>query len=83
MNLNSIEHLIINSKQAIDISMNYFPNVTELTLKSYFKTFDKLLSTTINRILPLKQLKKLFIKDYDFPFDEIIKFYTEFTYIKY
>jgi len=53
--------------------VNYFLNVTELTIKHYFKTLDDSISTTLNRIIPLKQLNKLAIECYDFPVEQIVK----------
>jgi hypothetical protein len=72
-NLNSVKHVHLCSKQATDNDVNYFPNANELTIEHYFKTFDGSISTTLNRILPLKQLNKLTIKSSSFPFEQIVK----------
>jgi len=72
-NLKSVKHVHICSKQAKTNSANYFPNATELTIKNYFKTPDDLISTTLNRVVPLGKLTKLVIECYSFPFEEIIK----------
>ncbi|CAF4043935.1 unnamed protein product, partial [Rotaria sp. Silwood1] len=73
INLNSVQHLSIYSKQIINIYLNYFPNVTHLTINHYFQTSDKSIITTLNRMIPLAQLKKLTIESYNFPFEEIIE----------
>ncbi|CAF0874418.1 unnamed protein product [Rotaria sordida] len=72
-NLNSVQHVSIYSKQIINIHLNYFPNVTQLTIKHYFQTSDDSIITTLNRMIPLVQLTKLTIESYDFPFEEVIK----------
>ncbi|CAF4254473.1 unnamed protein product, partial [Rotaria sordida] len=71
--LNSIKHLSIYGKQATNNSVSYFPNVTQLTIEHYFKTFGDSIPKTLNRLIPLKQLTKLIIKSYDFPFIVIVK----------
>ncbi|CAF4115220.1 unnamed protein product, partial [Rotaria sp. Silwood2] len=72
MNLNSVEHLSIKSRQIQNIYLNYFPNVTQLSIKHYFQTSDDSIIKTLNRMIPLVQLKKLTIESYDFPFEEEI-----------
>ncbi|CAF3635086.1 unnamed protein product [Rotaria sp. Silwood1] len=72
-NLNSVKHVHICSKQARNNCVNYFPNVIELTIKHFFQTSDHSISITLNRMIPLKQLTKLVIESYDFPFEEIVK----------
>ncbi len=72
-NLNIVKHVKICSKRAINSSVNYFPNATELTIKYHFKTPDDSISTTLNRVVPLKQLTKLVTECYHFPFYEIVK----------
>ncbi|CAF3675670.1 unnamed protein product [Rotaria sp. Silwood1] len=73
MNLHSVQHVLICSKQIKNIYLNYFPNVTQLTIQNYFQTSDVSIITTLNRIMPLEQLKKLSIGSNDFPFEEIVK----------
>ncbi|CAF5016043.1 unnamed protein product, partial [Rotaria sp. Silwood1] len=53
INLNLVQHLSINSKQIINIYLNYFPNVTHLTINHYFQTSDKSIITTLNQIIEL------------------------------
>ncbi|CAF3800333.1 unnamed protein product [Rotaria sp. Silwood1] len=73
-NLNIVKHVHICSKQMIiNNYVNYFPNANQLTIEHYFKTCDDSISTTLNCILPLKQLTKLNIKSSNFPFEQIIK----------
>ncbi|CAF1424392.1 unnamed protein product [Rotaria sordida] len=72
-NLNIVKHVHICSKQIINNYVNYFPNANQLTIEHYFKTSDDSISTTLNCILPLKQLTKLNIKSSNFPFEQIIK----------
>ncbi|CAF4854808.1 unnamed protein product [Rotaria sp. Silwood2] len=83
MNLNSVEHLSIKSRQIQNIYLNYFPNVTQLSIKHYFQTSDDSIIKTLNRMIPLVQLKKLTIESYDFPFEEVIELlcYTPNLYI--
>ncbi|CAF5084069.1 unnamed protein product [Rotaria sp. Silwood1] len=50
INLNLVQHLSINSKQIINIYLNYFPNVTHLTINHYFQTSDKSIITTLNHL---------------------------------
>jgi len=52
--------------------IKYFRNATQLTIK-HFKTLDDSISTTLNRIVPLKQLTKLVIESSNFPFEQIVK----------
>ncbi|CAF4438126.1 unnamed protein product [Rotaria sp. Silwood2] len=73
VNLNSVKHIYIYSKKATIKCVNYFPNVTQLTIKHHFKTPDDSITTTLNRMIPLKQLTKLIIETHDFPFDDILK----------
>ncbi|CAF5028218.1 unnamed protein product, partial [Rotaria sp. Silwood1] len=73
VNFNSVQHLSIHSRQITNIYLNYFSNVTQLTIKHYFKTSDDSIITTLNRMIPLVQLTELAIESYNFPFDEIIK----------
>ncbi|CAF3840774.1 unnamed protein product [Rotaria sp. Silwood1] len=72
-NLNSVKHIHICSKQARNNCINYFPNVTELTITHFFQTSDHSISITLNLMIPLKQLTKLVIESDHFPFDEIVK----------
>lgn len=67
----SVEHLRIYGTRTT-FCRNYFPNVNELTLGNYFKTSNKSISITLNQLFPLKQLKKLYIPDFNFPFEELI-----------
>ena len=73
---------VICSKQVTNDRGNYFPNTTELIIKHYFKTLDDSITTTLNRLVPIEQLTKLVIEPSDFPFEEIVIFDTEFTYLK-
>src|SRR4051812_49129451 len=58
-NFKSVKHVYIHSKRATNNSVHYFPNATELTIKEGFDTFGQSISTTLIRIVPLKQLTKL------------------------
>jgi hypothetical protein len=72
-NLTSVKHVRIGSKKATNNSVNYFPNATQLTIKYCFKTSDDSISSTLNCIVPLKQITKLIIDSYNFPFDQIVE----------
>ncbi|CAF4552830.1 unnamed protein product, partial [Rotaria sp. Silwood2] len=61
------------SKQITNIYLNYFPNVTHLTIKHYFQTSDDSIITTLKSIIPLVQLTKLTIESDDFSLEEIIE----------
>jgi len=71
-NFNSVKHVQICSKRVTNNFVHYFPNATELTIKEDLKTFDLSISLTLTRIVPLKQLTKLMIDCYYFPFEELI-----------
>jgi hypothetical protein len=49
----------LSSQQATNNYVNYFPNVTELTIKHYFKRSTHLIRKILNSIVPMKQLTKL------------------------
>jgi hypothetical protein len=72
-NLDVVQHVHICSRQAMNHSVNYFSNATELTIKHYFKTPDDSIAITLARSIPLKQLTKLTIESYDFPFEQIVE----------
>jgi hypothetical protein len=76
-NLKSVKHIYICNKQATNNCVNYFSNVTELTIKNYFKTPDDFISITLNRIIPLKQLNKLVIECYEVPVEQIVNATTK------
>ncbi len=73
INFNSVKHVRTCSRHAIDKLVNYFPNTTELTIASYFETPDDSMATTLNRIVPLKQLTILDIECSGFSLEEIIE----------
>ncbi|CAF1333514.1 unnamed protein product [Rotaria sordida] len=72
-NLNSVKHVFIRGGQSTKNCVNYFPNATELTIENYFQTSDDSIITTLNRIIPLKQLTKLVIQTYGFSVKQIVK----------
>jgi hypothetical protein len=67
-----VKHLHICSESVARNSGIYFPNVTELTVKNYHVIYFGLMSTIFDRILPLKQLKKLNIDFTVFPVDQVL-----------
>ncbi|CAF1476320.1 unnamed protein product, partial [Rotaria sordida] len=69
--LNSIKHLSICGKQVANNSVNYFPNVTQLTIEHYFKTSDDLILLKLN-LLKLDSS----------PLDEILIISIETKYLK-
>ncbi|CAF0827653.1 unnamed protein product [Rotaria sp. Silwood1] len=71
-NLNSVKHLHICSNAISDICINYFPNVTELTITNSFQISVDPVSKTLSRIVALKQITKLVVEPYDFYFEELI-----------
>ncbi|CAF3164044.1 unnamed protein product [Rotaria sp. Silwood2] len=71
-NLNSVKHVYICSTKTNKNPANYFPNATELTIKHCLEKLDDLLVQTLNRIVPLRQLTKLIIKDFHINFDKFI-----------
>jgi hypothetical protein len=73
-NFNSVKHILIGGKELTNNSIHYFTNINQLTILSYLKTSNHSVSNNLNRILPLKQLTKLTIKDNHFPFEQLIEF---------
>ncbi|CAF4669958.1 unnamed protein product, partial [Rotaria sp. Silwood2] len=71
-NFKSVKHIYICGKRAINNSVIYFPNVTELTIKNYSRTYYGSILTALNQIIPLKQLNKLIIDCNDFPIKEFM-----------
>ncbi|CAF4869907.1 unnamed protein product, partial [Rotaria sp. Silwood1] len=71
-NLNSVKHLHICSNAISDICINYFSNVTELTITNSFQISVDPVSKTLSRIVALKQITKLVVEPYDFYFEELI-----------
>lgn len=73
MQWNSVEHVHTDSRIIMNNDcLNYFPNAKQLTIKYHFTTTDMPILATLDRIIPLKQLTKLIINDWNFPFVEII-----------
>jgi len=60
------------SNAASDTCINYFPNVTALTITNSFEISDDPISITLNRIVSLKQITKLVIEPYNFYFEQLI-----------
>ncbi|CAF3954073.1 unnamed protein product, partial [Rotaria sordida] len=54
-NLNSVKHLHMCSNPVTDTCINYFPNVTSLTITDSFQTSDDPISQTLNRMVSLKK----------------------------
>ncbi|CAF4002066.1 unnamed protein product, partial [Rotaria sp. Silwood1] len=68
----SVKHINICGKRAVNNSVIYFSNVTELTVKNYGKIYYGSMLIALHQILPLKQLKKLIIDCNDFPVQKVI-----------
>ncbi|CAF3334409.1 unnamed protein product [Rotaria socialis] len=68
----SVKHLYICGKQAINNSVSYFPNVTELTIKDYARIYCGSMLAALNEMIPLKQLNKLTIDCNDFPINKLV-----------
>ncbi len=71
-NFKSVKHLYICGKRAINNSVIYFPNVTDLTIKNYAKPYFGSILTALNQIIPFKQLNKLVIDCNNFPVKQIV-----------
>jgi hypothetical protein len=72
-NFNSVKHLHIYGIGTSNKDGIYFPNATELTIKDDTETFSDSIPTTLDHILPLKQLTKLiFLDSLGFPFEQLI-----------
>jgi len=69
---NSVKHVLIGSTKANKNPTNYFPNATELTIKTCLETYDQDLPEVLNRIVPLHQLTILTIKKFDLHLDKFI-----------
>ncbi|CAF3339637.1 unnamed protein product [Rotaria sp. Silwood2] len=69
-NFDKINHVLVCGTLSKNSSIiNYFPNVTELTLD----LSNDSIAIDLNRILRLSKLKKLVIECYEFPFKRLIK----------
>jgi hypothetical protein len=71
--LNSVDHIHICSRKALNNCENYFPNVTNLTFYYYFGASYGSFATNLNRIIPLLQITKLVIKDYNVWLTQLIE----------
>ncbi len=56
--------------------MSYFPNATELTLTKMFDVPQDSIATSLNRIIPLKQLTKLVLDCDGLSFERVIELLT-------
>ncbi|CAF4235678.1 unnamed protein product [Rotaria socialis] len=56
INFNSVNHIHICYTQALNNCVNYFPNVTDLTMDD---KFDTSITTSLNRIISLSRITKL------------------------
>jgi hypothetical protein len=73
LNLNSVQHLYIQSEKTMMNCIHYFPNAAELTFKDGFSATRASLSSILNRIIPLYQLTKLVIECHHFSFKKMIE----------
>ncbi len=73
INLNSVQHVHVQTERSIIDCMNYFPNATELTFHDNFSSPRVSLTTILNCIIPLQQLTKLNIKFHHFSFKKMIE----------
>ncbi len=71
--VDSVQHVRIPSKESITNCRNYFPNAVQLTFDDNFSAPPASVVTTLNRIIPLKQLTKLTIKCDRFSVHKVIK----------
>lgn len=67
-NLNSVQNVRIFNEENILNCMKYFPNATERIFKEDFTINRTSIASTLNRIIPLKQLTKLVIDYHNFSF---------------
>jgi len=73
LNLDSVVHVDICSRQCTSNHANYFTNAAELTIRHYFNARDSSVIMAFDRIICLKRLVKLIIECYNFPFEQLIK----------
>jgi len=71
--LNLVKHLHVRYQKSTHNFVNYFLNVTELTIDYRREISNDILITNLDRIVPVKQLTKLAIYLHEFPFDEFLK----------
>ncbi|CAF1403982.1 unnamed protein product [Rotaria sordida] len=72
-NSKSVKHLYIACGRKLN-RQNYFPNVIQLTISCYVEKLDDYsFITNLECMISLKQLTKLDINIWGFPFEEIIK----------
>ena len=67
-----VQHINICDKRAVNNSVIYFPNVSELNVKNYGHIYHGSMLIALDRILPLKQLKQLNIDCQDFPVQQVL-----------
>lgn len=58
-NMDSVQHLHIHTRNAIEQFMGTFPNTTELTISKNFTISHDSIATDLDRIISLKHLTKL------------------------
>ncbi|CAF4035857.1 unnamed protein product, partial [Rotaria sordida] len=68
-----LKHVYICGKQVTNNYVHVFLNAIQLTIKHYFKTSGHSIRKTLNGIFSLKQVTKLVIQYYHFPFEQIVK----------
>ncbi len=72
-NLQSVRHVNIQSEKGMINCTHYFPNTNALTLGDNFTRHRNSIFTSLNNIIPLKQLSKLNIQLKNFSFTKIIE----------
>ncbi|CAF1146142.1 unnamed protein product [Adineta steineri] len=73
IHLNTVLHVHIRSLQAIINCIYYFPRVTKITFEHIFDISQDSIATSLNCIIPLKQITKLVVNCHCFSFEQIIQ----------
>jgi len=72
-NINLVNHVYIHSTNAMKQYLGNFLNANELTLSETFDVPRDSIVTSLNRIIPLRQLYKLTLDCHYFPFERLIE----------
>jgi len=70
-NFNSVKHVYIANKTTIPNYSHYFPNANTLTIEGGVEM--ALLLKTINCIVPIQKVMKLFIKEFAITIRELVR----------
>lgn len=73
INLNSVKHIYICCTRALNNCINYFSNVTDVTIDCQVNSHNKSITTTLDQIIPLSRITKLIIASHSFSLIQLIE----------